>query len=326
MGGAVETGFSQKVMLFPTHHRPVGVVACPSTWPGLDNRQSEDTPRTTPGPSHNRPHTLRQPCQNGRCLPALRSGRVCNGRSPPPPSRAWRPRAPDEGRCRADPHCTHNGIGRHRRINNRYFYAGSPTNRFGSRDDQWTCSSDTHEVARLSIRGICHAIERSERNDDDCTTCSTNNHYDNDTTTGGRDKAGSRHRAQAGYSNGDAGNGDAGNSDPGACRTSCCTGCRGAGDRRHQRRHRRLGVHQDARVERSLQQCGSTVRRLWHLDQHMALVRAFRLAVSGGGECAGPNSVGAACALRLGAVELALRLRLVDQPPSSMAVTWPMSK
>ncbi len=31
------------------------------------------------------------------------------GRSPPTPSRGRRPRAPDEGRCRADPHCTHGG-------------------------------------------------------------------------------------------------------------------------------------------------------------------------------------------------------------------------
>ena len=60
--------------------------------------------------------TGRTPCgasQNGRCLPALRSGRECKGRSPPTPSRAWRLRAPDEGRCRADPHCTHDGGGRH---------------------------------------------------------------------------------------------------------------------------------------------------------------------------------------------------------------------
>ena len=52
--------------------------------------------------------------QNGRRLPARRSGRECNGRSPPTPSRARRaPSAPDEGRCHADPHCTRDGTGRH---------------------------------------------------------------------------------------------------------------------------------------------------------------------------------------------------------------------
>ena len=70
-------------------------------------------PEPTPGAVHNRPHTLRRSSQNGRCLPALRSGRECNGRSPPTPSRAWRNDAPDEGRCRADPHCTRDGGGRH---------------------------------------------------------------------------------------------------------------------------------------------------------------------------------------------------------------------
>ncbi len=160
-------------------------------------RQSEDTPRTTPGPSHNRPHTLRQPSQNGRCLPALRSGRVCNGRSPPPPSRAWRPRAPDEGRCRADPHCTHNGIGRHSRIDYRYFHAGIPTSRFGARDDQ-RARHCARQVAPLGHGGIRHAVEPSGRVDDDHFTTDDN---DNDNVTTGRDaEAGDRDVAEGDHS------------------------------------------------------------------------------------------------------------------------------
>ena len=76
--------------------------------PGSED-QTQDYPRGCTQPAAH-PAAL---SQIGRCLPALRSGRECNGRSPPTPSRAWRPRAPDEGRCRADPHCTHDGGGRH---------------------------------------------------------------------------------------------------------------------------------------------------------------------------------------------------------------------
>ena len=96
------------------HARPPGT--------GLNTTKrghTEDNPRAF---THPAAHPA-APCQNGRCLPALRSGRVCNGRSPPPPSRAWRPRAPDEGRCRADPHCTHDGHRRHCRNDHRYFHA-----------------------------------------------------------------------------------------------------------------------------------------------------------------------------------------------------------
>ncbi len=63
---------------------------------------------------HNRPHTLRRRARTDDASPLAVRGANAKGRSPPTPSRAWRAHgAPDEGRCRADPHCTRDGSCRH---------------------------------------------------------------------------------------------------------------------------------------------------------------------------------------------------------------------
>ena len=101
-----------------------------SRWPIGSVQTDQRSPRSCPqalrrptnrGRHPEHPRGCTQPaahpaakCQNGRRLPARRSGRECTGRSPPTPIRARRaPSAPDEGRCRADPHCTRDGGGRH---------------------------------------------------------------------------------------------------------------------------------------------------------------------------------------------------------------------
>jgi hypothetical protein len=45
--------------------RPVGVAARRPSGRSADDDEARTRPRTFPGPSHNRPHTLRQPCQDG---------------------------------------------------------------------------------------------------------------------------------------------------------------------------------------------------------------------------------------------------------------------
>ena len=152
-----------------TNRRPVGVSARLSTWTGLNTTKrghTEDNPRAF---THPAAHPA-APCQNGRCLPALRSGRVCNGRSPPPPSRAWRPRAPDEGRCRADPHCTHDGIRRHCRNDHRYFHAvHQPTSPLRRRRHAHhpTHTSRHHGAVPHRAVGLRHSATRRRTDNDD---------------------------------------------------------------------------------------------------------------------------------------------------------------
>ena len=71
------------------------------------------TPRINPGAVHNRPHTLRRQARTDDAFPlAVRGANAMAGarlhRAEP-----GAPRAPDEGRCRADPHCTSDGDSRH---------------------------------------------------------------------------------------------------------------------------------------------------------------------------------------------------------------------
>ena len=71
------------------------------------------TPRINPGAVHNRPHTLRRQARTDDAF--LLAVRGANAMAGARPHRAepGAPGAPDEGRCRADPHCTSDGDGRH---------------------------------------------------------------------------------------------------------------------------------------------------------------------------------------------------------------------
>jgi hypothetical protein len=208
---------------------------------------TEDNPRAF---THPAAHPA-APCQNGRCLPALRSGRVCNGRSPPPPSRAWRPRAPDEGRCRADPHCTHDGHRRHCRNDHRYFHAvHQPPARFGAAGRAALDPDNQHNRA-VAHRTICvRDSERSCTGNVDDAPCVHHHPDDHDDHTDNHGHT-SHH-------------------------TDDHTG---AGDRRHQRRYGRLGVYSSPRVRGSVQQPGGTIGGLRDPDQHLAFVRIFGLAL-----------------------------------------------
>jgi hypothetical protein len=77
------------------------------------NRRIEDhPPEHPPGLYENRPHTLRQRARtDDASLLSVRGANAMAG-ARPTPSRARRAVAPDEGRCRADPHCTIDGTGR----------------------------------------------------------------------------------------------------------------------------------------------------------------------------------------------------------------------
>ena len=89
------------------------VLARPSSiWEAWKQR-SEDTPRTIPGPSPNRPHTLRRYARTDDAFPlSVRGANAMAGARPHRAEPGARAR-PDEGRCRADPHCTHDGSSRH---------------------------------------------------------------------------------------------------------------------------------------------------------------------------------------------------------------------
>jgi hypothetical protein len=188
------------------------VTASRSTWTDLISTKrghTEDNPRAITQPAA---HPAAQ-SQNGRSLPALRSGRVCNGRSPPTPSRAWRPRAPDEGRCRADPHCTHNGDSRYCRNDHRYFHIERPGSRVGPRD-QHPVARCACPFAQVRVVSVCPTENGARRHND--TTSSDN---DDDHTTTGRHPDDNTSGAAP-----------------------------GPGNRCQQRLYRRLGVHPDARV------------------------------------------------------------------------------
>ena len=80
---------------------------------GRRDGELRTTPRTIPGAVHNRPHTLRQQARTDDAFPlAVRGANAMAGarlhRAEP-----GAPCASDEGRCRADPHCTRDGRGRH---------------------------------------------------------------------------------------------------------------------------------------------------------------------------------------------------------------------
>ncbi len=80
---------------------------------GHRDRELRTTPRTNPGAVHNRPHTLRQQARTDDAFPlAVRGANAMAGarlhRAEP-----GAPCASDEGRCRADPHCTRDGGSRH---------------------------------------------------------------------------------------------------------------------------------------------------------------------------------------------------------------------
>ena len=98
----------------------------PATSAGCEDR-TIDEPRHRRGPElrthtehqhrravHNRPHTLRRPARTDDAfLLAVRGANAMAGARPHRAEPGARRRAPDEGRCRADPHCTHDGSGRH---------------------------------------------------------------------------------------------------------------------------------------------------------------------------------------------------------------------
>jgi hypothetical protein len=104
-----------------TRHGPVGVSARPSTW----TSREIDEARTHRGQSPGLHTTGRTPCgdhaRTDDAFPLSVRGAYAMAGARPTPSRAWRHRAPDEGRCRADPHCTNDGHRRHHRNDHRYF-------------------------------------------------------------------------------------------------------------------------------------------------------------------------------------------------------------
>src|SRR5580704_15143089 len=87
-------------------------VSAPRT-PGARDAELRTTPRINPGAVHNRPHTLRRQARTDDAF--LLAVRGANAMAGARPHRAepGAPGAPDEGRCRADPHCTSDGNGRH---------------------------------------------------------------------------------------------------------------------------------------------------------------------------------------------------------------------
>jgi hypothetical protein len=198
------------------HASPPGL-----TWNSTKRGQTEDNPRAFTQPAAH-PAAI---SQNGRRLPALRSGRECNGRSPPTPSRAWRLGAPDEGRCRADPHCTHNGTRRYCRFDDWSFDIEHAASRVRARSS--TRGGTPRPFASFQVRDgrICHTELRAGRHDDDnnfITTTGTD-HNNHDATAAALHCAAYYHCA--GNDNGP---------------TRRCSGSR---QRRHQRRHRGLVVH-----------------------------------------------------------------------------------
>jgi hypothetical protein len=194
--------------------------ACPSDGTEDDKAQSEDTPRTAPGPSQDRPHTLRRYARSDDAFPLSDRGAYAMAGARPTPSRAWRLGAPDEGRCRADPHCTIDGARRHI-SQHRFFHL-------------------TWEYTRSF--GIEHSTDDSVHTPRKCTVqreiCLTRRTCPGPHGIRAGDRHGRRSLSHQGTSCRHTTSGTSGDA---GCRTGA-----GARERRRQRDHGRLAVHQGA--------------------------------------------------------------------------------
>ena len=83
--------------------------------PGVPGPRIEDDTEQQPQRAvHNRPHTLRRQARTDDAFPlAVRGANAMAGARLHRAEPGGAERAPDEGRCRADPHCTRDGGGRH---------------------------------------------------------------------------------------------------------------------------------------------------------------------------------------------------------------------
>src|ERR1700685_4400919 len=73
---------------------------------GARDMELRTTPRINPGAVHNRPHTLRRQARTDDAFPLAVRGAYAMAGARPHRAEPGARCAPDEGRCRADPHCT----------------------------------------------------------------------------------------------------------------------------------------------------------------------------------------------------------------------------
>src|SRR6202034_3576730 len=80
-----------------TFRRPVGVSGTPVHLDRPEKLRSEDTPRTTPGPSHNRPHTLRHQARTDDAFPLSVRGAYAMAGARPHRAEPGAPARPTKG-------------------------------------------------------------------------------------------------------------------------------------------------------------------------------------------------------------------------------------
>jgi hypothetical protein len=155
---------------------------------------------------------------------------------PAPPSRAWRHRAPDEGRCRADPHCTNDGHSRYHWNDDWYFDFEHPASAFGAR-------RKAPRVGRhANIRVVQHIIGRFRRTGGALVDRrKSHNHYNN---TNDYSNNNASTRCEGDNTNTNANTRSEGGDNSGDDTTGPDTSG-GGSNRCHECGYTRLGVHQD---------------------------------------------------------------------------------